>query len=254
MDANRYFAAMHNAMSAQQPAATLLMTVELQDLCGNDACLEVKQLPGEETATVYYSTMGRRELNFQLFRKGWISCHNADGQLTGQFPASSAALLEQTDFRAYCRTDRLDREKTRRILQQLEQLAGASSAQPMPQNARTGAQITVTSYVGSGAHWSYWNQGVAPCLPVAAILYWLADHLAGNERRALQNDLQAAQLALKWESNSTLEMFCHPAVSAPVSATRPAVAHPVPEKRQRPVPTCARAKSWQSILTAMAAV
>ena len=44
MDANRYFDAMHNAMSAQHPGAQLLLTVKLQDTCGNDACLELKQL------------------------------------------------------------------------------------------------------------------------------------------------------------------------------------------------------------------
>ena len=39
-----------------------------------------------------------------------------------------------------------------------------------------------------------WNQDASPCLPLAAILYWLADFLAGNERRALQSDPQAAIL------------------------------------------------------------
>lgn len=34
MDANRYFDAMHNAMSAQHPGAQLLLTVKLQDTCG----------------------------------------------------------------------------------------------------------------------------------------------------------------------------------------------------------------------------
>ena len=73
MDASRYFTAMHNAMSAQHPRAQLLLTVKLQDTCGNDACLELKQLPGENTSILCYSTMGRRCLNFQLFRKG-CSC------------------------------------------------------------------------------------------------------------------------------------------------------------------------------------
>ena len=71
MDASRYFDAMHNAMSTQHVGAQLLLTVRLQDTCGNDAYLEVKQLPGEQSALVCYSTMGRRCLNFQLFRKGW---------------------------------------------------------------------------------------------------------------------------------------------------------------------------------------
>ena len=108
MDASRYFDAMHNAMSTLHTGAQLLLTVRLQDTCGNDAYLEVKQLPGEQSALVCYSTMGRRCLNFQLFRKGWQLCHNADGQLTGRFPSSADSLLSQTDFRAYCREDRLD--------------------------------------------------------------------------------------------------------------------------------------------------
>ena len=100
MDANRYFDAMHNAMSAQHPGAQLLLTVQLQDTCGNDACLELKQLPGESTSILCYSTMGRRCLSFQLFRKGWQLCHNADGQLVGRFPASANGLIDETDFRA----------------------------------------------------------------------------------------------------------------------------------------------------------
>ena len=71
MDANRYFDAMHNAMSAQHPGAQLLLTVKLQDTCGNDACLELKQLPGESTSILCYSTMGRRCLNFQPSSTGW---------------------------------------------------------------------------------------------------------------------------------------------------------------------------------------
>ena len=43
MDANRYFDAMHNAMSAQHPGAQLLLTVKLQDL--RQRCL-----PGAEAA------------------------------------------------------------------------------------------------------------------------------------------------------------------------------------------------------------
>lgn len=110
MDANRYFTAMHNAMSSRLPGAQLLAAVRLQDLCGNDAYLEVRRMPGEHCATVCYSTMGRRGLNFQLFRKGWMLCHNESGQLTGQFPAKAESLLEDTDFHACCREDRLDRK------------------------------------------------------------------------------------------------------------------------------------------------
>ena len=158
MDASRYFDAMHNAMSTQHVGAQLLLTVRLQDTCGNDAYLEVKQLPGEQSALVCYSTMGRRCLNFQLFRKGWQLCHNADGQLTGRFPSSADSLLSQTDFRAYCREDRLDAARTQRLIEELGQRAGTNYVGSIPQNARTGAQITVESHLGHGARWSYWNQ------------------------------------------------------------------------------------------------
>ena len=50
MDASRYFDAMHNAMSTLHAGAQLLLTIRLQDTCGNDAYLEVKQLPGEQSA------------------------------------------------------------------------------------------------------------------------------------------------------------------------------------------------------------
>ena len=128
MDASRYFTAMHNAMSAQHPRAQLLLTVTLQDTCGNDACLELKQLPGENTSILCYSTMGRRCLNFQLFRKGWQLCHNADGQLVGRFPSSADGLIDETDFRAYCREDRLDMARTQRITAELRQCACLSCA------------------------------------------------------------------------------------------------------------------------------
>ena len=250
MDANRYFDAMHTAMSSQHPGAQLLAAVKLQDTCGNDAYLELKQLPGEPDAILCYSTMGRRCLNFQLFRKGWLQCHSADGQLTGRFPARADQLLGETDFRAYCREDRLDSRKAQRIVQELTRLAGSDVVTPAPQTARTGAQITVDSFVGCGAHWSYWSQAASPCLPVAAILYWLADSLAGTERRTLQADPQAARLAEQWQSG-TVEMFFHPAVAAAVQAQPPA--RPV-SRAARPAPTCARSKSWQSILAVMASM
>ena len=252
MDASRYFDAMHNAMSTLHAGAQLLLTIRLQDTCGNDAYLEVKQLPGEQSALVCYSTMGRRCLNFQLFRKGWQLCHNADGQLTGRFPSSADSLLSQTDFRAYCREDRLDAACTQRLVEELGQRAGTNYVGIIPQNARTGAQITVESHLGRGARWSYWSQDVSPCLPLAAILYWLADFLAGNERRALQSDPQAAALAAQWLAKDTAVFFCpSPAltVSSAASHTAPAA------RRTRPAPVpAARSKSWQSVLAAMAAV
>ena len=252
MDASRYFDAMHNAMSTLHAGAQLLLTIRLQDTCGNDAYLEVKQLPGEQSALVCYSTMGRRCLNFQLFRKGWQLCHNADGQLTGRFPPSADSLLSQTDFRAYCREDRLDAARTQRLVEELGQRAGTNYVGVIPQNARTGAQITVESHLGRGARWSYWSQDVSPCLPLAAILYWLADFLAGNERRALQSDPQAAALAAQWLAKDTAVFFC----PSPALTVSSATGHSAPAaRRTRPVPVpAARSKSWQSVLAAMAAV
>ena len=247
-----YFDAMHNAMSTLHAGAQLLLTIRLQDTCGNDAYLEVKQLPGEQSALVCYSTMGRRCLNFQLFRKGWQLCHNADGQLTGRFPSSADSLLSQTDFRAYCREDRLDAARTQRLMEELGQRAGTNYVGAIPQNARTGAQITVESHLGCGARWSYWNQDASPCLPLAAILYWLADFLAGNERRALQSDPQAAALAAQWLARDTAVFFC----PSPALTVSSATGHSVPAaQRTRPAPVpAARSKSWQSVLAAMAAV
>lgn len=250
MDANRYFDAMHTAMSTLHPTAELLAVVRLQDACGNDAYLEVKKMPGERSAIVCYSTMGRRCLNFQLFRKGWQLCHNAEGQLTGRFPASAESLIGETDFRAYCREDRLDEVRTDRLLAELGQRAGTRYVGRCPQDARTGAKITVESRLGIGASWSYWSQESAPCLPVAAILYWLADFLAGNERRTLQADPQAATLAARWLQPERREKPVVP----PQRPAEPVHTIPAARPRAAAAPTCARSKSWQSILAVMACV
>ena len=253
MDANRYFDAMHNAMSAQHPGAQLLLTVKLQDTCGNDACLELKQLPGESTSILCYSTMGRRCLSFQLFRKGWQLCHNADGQLVGRFPASANGLIDETDFRAYCREDRLDLARTQRILSELQQCAGVDYRGRIPQDARTGAQITVESFVGTGARWVYWSQDAAPSLPLAAILYWLADFLAGAERRTLQADPQAARLAAQWLAGDTA-VFFHPTVPLTAMNAAASASTSAPARRSRPAVPAARNKSWQSIMAVMASM
>lgn len=253
MDANRYFDAMHNAMSAQHPGAQLLLTVKLQDTCGNDACLELKQLPGESTSILCYSTMGRRCLSFQLFRKGWQLCHNADGQLVGRFPASANGLIDETDFRAYCREDRLDLARTQRILSELQQCAGVDYRGRIPQDARTGAQITVESFVGTGARWVYWSQDAAPSLPLAAILYWLADFLAGAERRTLQADPQAARLAAQWLAGDTA-VFFHPTVPLTAMNAAASASTSAPARRSRSAVPAARNKSWQSIMAVMASM
>lgn len=253
MDANRYFDAMHNAMSAQHPGAQLLLTVKLQDTCGNDACLELKQLPGESTSILCYSTMGRRCLSFQLFRKGWQLCHNADGQLVGRFPASANGLIDETDFRAYCREDRLDLARTQRILSELQQCAGVNYRGRIPQDARTGAQITVESFVGTGARWTYWSQDAAPSLPLAAILYWLADFLAGAERRTLQADPQAARLAAQWLAGDAA-VFFHPTVPLTAMNAAASASTSAPARRSRSAVPAARNKSWQSIMAVMASM
>ena len=98
MDAARYFEEMHLAMSRQKPEYRLVLSVKVQDLGGSDAYLELRQEPVSGKARVFYSTMGRQKLNFQLVRKGWQSCHNASGELTGRFPATADGLLAQTDF------------------------------------------------------------------------------------------------------------------------------------------------------------
>lgn len=247
MDASRYFEEMHRAMSAQKNNSSLLLTVKVQDLGGADAYLELRQSPNGR-ARVFYSTMGRRNLNFQLFRKGWQLCHNADGQLVGRFPSSADGLIDETDFRAYCREDRLDLARTQRITAELRQCAGINYQGSIPQNARTGAVITVESHVGAGARWTYWSQDVLPSLPLGAILYWLADHLAGAERRTLQADPQAARLAAQWLAGDTA-VFFHPSV--PMTAMNTVSSGSAPARRRTTVPA-ARNKSWQSIMAVMA--
>lgn len=247
MDASRYFEEMHRAMSAQKNNSSLLLTVKVQDLGGADAYLELRQSPNGR-ARVFYSTMGRRNLNFQLFRKGWQLCHNADGQLVGRFPSSADGLIDETDFRAYCREDRLDMARTQRITAELRQCAGINYQGSIPQNARTGAVITVESFVGAGARWTYWSQDVLPSLPLGAILYWLADHLAGAERRTLQADPQAAHLAAQWLAGDTA-VFFHPSV--PMTAMNTVSSGSAPARRRTTVPA-ARNKSWQSIMAVMA--
>ena len=96
-----------------------------------------------------------------------------------------------------------------------------------------------------------------PCLPLGAILYWLADFLAGSERRALQADPRAAQLASYWLTRDTA-VFFHPSVplnAALEAVSVPASANRAPARHPRPVSApAARSKSWQSIMAAMASM
>ena len=177
MDAARYFEEMHLAMSRQNPEYRLVLSVKVQDLGGADAYLELRQEPVSGKARVFYSTMGRQKLNFQLVRKGWQSCHNASGELTGRFPATAEGLLAQTDFSAFVRDDALDSGRMARILDVLAHTAGGCGA-VAPSAAREGALITVERFVGRPAHWSYWSTRAAEQLNIAAILCWLGDYLA----------------------------------------------------------------------------
>ena len=254
MDAARYFEMMHTAMSAQKPNLTLLLTVKVQDLGGTDAYLELRQDASTGAARVFYSTMGRRNLNFQLFRKGWQLCHNASGEMTRQFPSTADELLNETDFSAYIRDDALDADRAERILQELHRCAGSSYTMPLSSGVRSGAIITTESFIGCGGQWVYTSDHAADCLPIAAILYWLGDFLAGSERRTLQSCPQAAQLAAKWQ----LEQFS----SRSVPAAQPEISIPTtpvyhePVRRASPAEKRSSVKNerWQSILAVLATV
>lgn len=134
MDANRYFEEMHRAMSAQKSDYSLILSVKVQDLGGADAYLELRRSASGH-ARVFYSTMGRQNFNFQLFRKGWQLCHNASGELTGRFPTKAEALLDTADFSACIRDDAFDAARTDFIVAQLRRpfgrlLPGAAAVGP----------------------------------------------------------------------------------------------------------------------------
>lgn len=247
MDAARYFEMMHRAMSARKRDTTLLLRVKVQDLGGADAYLELRQEPGSGRVRVFYSTMGRRNLNFQLFRKGWQLCHNASGEMTGRFPAKADELLSADDFAAYIRDDALDAGRAERVLHELRRCSGDHTA-ALPRNAREGALITVDSFVGRGAHWCYWSTDAAAQLPMAAVLCWLGDFLAGTERRTLQSCPEAVQLAAQWQADLASPFACpvdrmpQPMAPAAPAVARRASAQPVQNPR------------WQSILAVLATV
>ena len=169
MDATRYFEEMHRAMAAQKTASQLVLTACYQDTAGSDAYLELRRSPADGSFRILYSTMGRSDLNFQLFRKGWQLCHNAAGELTGRFPSSAEGLIAQTDFRAFYRDESFDPDKAAHILDTLRRYAGQDISAPAQQG---GSRVTVTSYIQGGARWAYTGTPDSACLPAAAILYW----------------------------------------------------------------------------------
>lgn len=120
-----------------------------------------------------------------------------------------------------------------------------TSVGSIPQNApHRRAQITVESHLGC-APLELLESGRFPCLPLAAILYWLADFLAGNERCALQSDPQAAALAAQWLAKDTAVFFC----PSPALTVSSAAGHSAPAaRRTRPAPVpAAHSKSGKSV-------
>ena len=258
MDAARYFELMHTAMSAQKPRMTLLLTVKVQDLGGADAYLELRQNPADGSARVFYSTMGRRNLNFQLFRKGWQLCHNASGEMTSRFPSKADELLDADDFSAYIRDDTLDAKRTDLVLRELRRRAGSSYGLPLSAGTRSGAIITTESFVGQGGEWIYTSDRAGDDLPLAAILCWLGDFLAGSERRTLQSCPEAAQLAARW-LNAPAQSFSHP-MAQPAAMPETAPILPIQRETTRraapaqPRRSAAQNDRWQSILAVLATV
>lgn len=104
--------------------------------------------------------------------------------------------------------------------------------------------ITVDSFVGRGGHWCYWSTQAADCLPIAAILCWLGDFLAGAERRTLQSCPQAMELAAQWQTQ-LCSPFARPADAVPRPISRPAPRRAAPS---------AQNPHWQSILAVLATV
>ena len=108
--------------------------------------------------------------------------------------------------------------------------------------------ITVESFVDRGGEWNYWSTRAADCLPIAAILCWLGDFLAGTERRTLQSCPEAVQLAAQWQADLASPFACpvdrmpQPMAPAAPAAARRASAQPVQNPR------------WQSILAVLATV
>lgn len=218
MDAARYFEMMHRAMSARKRDTTLLLRVKVQDLGGADAYLELRQEPGSARVRLFYSTMGRRNLNFQLFRKAGALPQRFRRD-DGRFPAKADELLSADDFAAYIRDDALDAGRAERVLHELRRCSGDHTA-ALPRNAREGALITVDSFVGRGAHWCYWSTDAAAQLPMAAVLCWLGDFLAGTERRTLQSCPEAVQLAAQWQARPCFALCLPGGPDAPAHGPR----------------------------------
>jgi len=249
MDANRFFEEMHNAMMTQKSGSQLLLAVKYQDTAGNDAYIELHRNTKNNSMRIFYSTMGRKHLNFQLLRRGWQLCHNERGELTGSFLSTADELIKQLDFHAFYRDETFDSAKAARIMRELELCSGAWVERRAPSGSREDFCVTFDSFVGAGAHWSYSTAPDDACLTPAAIIYWLAEYLAGIERRALQASPQAEKLAKQWEAEAAF------AKASPLSrqqnAAAPSYMRQNPRTRQRPA---VQNERWQSILAVLSTV
>lgn len=233
MDANRYFEEMHRAMSAQKSDYSLILSVKVQDLGGADAYLELRRSASGH-ARVFYSTMGRQNFNFQLFRKGWQLCHNASGELTGRFPTKAEALLDTADFSACIRDDAFDAARTDFIVAQLRRLSDAFCP-ALPQSAREGAMITVDSFVGRGGHWCYWSTQAADC-PSHCGHPLLAGRFSGRSGTPHPAELPTGHGAGRSVADAALLPLCPPGGRCSPSHFAPC---PAPRCSFRPKPALA---------------
>ena len=162
-------------------------------------------------------------------RFGDIKPHKAKG---AAMPASTPSARLTSEHIAHVR--------------ELRRAAGTSRS-CLPQSAREGAMITVESFVGRGGEWNYWSTRAADCLPIAAILCWLGDFLAGTERRTLQSSPEAMALAARWQAELA-SPFAQPAdcVQRPARTVSPSAPRRAAQQVQNP--------RWQSILAVLATV
>lgn len=124
---------------------------------------------------------------------------------------------------------------------------------PLSSGVRSGAVITTESFIGCGGQWIYTSDHAADCLPIAAILYWLGDFLAGSERRTLQSCPQAAQLTAQWQLE---QLSSHSAPVPPEVSIPTAPVYHEPVRRTTPAEKRSTVKNerWQSILAVLATV
>ncbi len=219
MDAARYFEEMHLSMSSRSLSTALCSASRSKDLGGADAYLELRQEPVSGKARVFYSTMGRQKLNFQLVRKGWQSCHNASGELTGRFPATATFCWPRRISLFLSGTTPSTAAGWRAFWTFWPILPVVVGRFPLfcPGGcAHHGGAVR-----GPSRHWSYWSTRAAEQLNIAAILCWLGDYLAGAERRTLQSCRRPCSLPPHGRPRFSLPAPDGPAASACTVPARP---------------------------------